>query len=340
MRARSLKPGFFKNEYLAELGPYAQLLFEGLWCLADREGKLEDRPKRIKAEVFPYYDPKPDVETLLCKLQEAGFISRYSVNGFKLIKVLNFTKHQSPHSTEKPSIYPDPPQNSEGLSLINESASVNSRKHNALTPDSLTPDSLTPDSLTSYSGGEVLEKTNLNPKREVPQWAEAYASASVRHATQPDGPHMEEVFVDGSDGEVICNLNGKEAPEITNVETAGTAIASRASLKKSPPRFTPTDLMGLWNSLGCRPLVSELTDERRKKVHLRIRKRGDPAWWRRLFEKVKELNKPWLTFDFLIRNDTNSLKVLEGAYDHDFRDRRPELPEWKKQLLRDGSIRH
>jgi hypothetical protein len=168
MRARSLKPGFFKNEYLAELGPYAQLLFEGLWCLADREGKLEDRPKRIKAEIFPYYDPKPDVETLLCKLQEAGFISRYSVNGFKLIKVLNFTKHQSPHSTEKPSIYPDPPQNSEGLSLINESASVNSRKHNALTTDSPTPDSLTPDSLTGYSGGEALEKTNLDPRERFP----------------------------------------------------------------------------------------------------------------------------------------------------------------------------
>ena len=208
MRARSLKPGFFKNEYLAELGPYAQLLFEGLWCLADREGKLEDRPKRIKAEIFPYYDPKPDVETLLCKLQEAGFISRYSVNGFKLIKVLNFTKHQSPHSTEKPSIYPDPPQNSERLSLINESASVNSRKHNALTTDSPTPDSLTPDSLTGYSGGEALEKTNLNPKREVPPRAEADASAFAGQAEPPGGSHPQGVFVKGGKG----NGNGRKAP--------------------------------------------------------------------------------------------------------------------------------
>jgi len=290
MRARSLKPGFFKNEYLAELGPYAQLLFEGLWCLADREGKLEDRPKRIKAEVFPYYDPEPDVETLLCKLQEAGFISRYSVNGFKLIKVLNFTKHQSPHSTEKPSIYPDPPQNSEGLSLINESASVNSRKHNALTPDLLTPDSLA-----------------TSPKGEVVAGPAApSADASLQETV---GEASAEAVLDGGNG--------------------------------TPKRkFGPANLVEIWNSLGCRPLVSELTDERRKKVHLRIRKRGDPAWWRQLFEKVKELNKPWLTFDFLIRNDTNSLKVLEGAYDHDFRDRRPELPEWKKQLLRDGSIRH
>ncbi len=79
--------------------------------------------------------------------------------------------------------------------------------------------------------------------------------------------------------------------------------------------------MELWNDLGCRPLVSELTDERRRKAGLRIRKRGDPDWWGRLFEKVRELNKPWLTFDFLMRNDTNCLKVLEGNYDHDFGNR-------------------
>jgi len=88
--------------------------------------------------------------------------------------------------------------------------------------------------------------------------------------------------------------------------------------KPKKPVFGPASLMQLWNDLGCRPLVSELTDERRKKAGLRIRKRGDPDWWSRLFEKVKGLNKPWLTFDFLMRNDTNCLKVLEGNYDHDF----------------------
>jgi hypothetical protein len=86
-------------------------------------------------------------------------------------------------------------------------------------------------------------------------------------------------------------------------------------------QLKPSVLVELWNDLGCRPLVSELTDERRRKAGLRIRKRGDPDWWERLFEKVRELNKPWLTFDFLMRNDTNCLKVLEGNYDHDFSNR-------------------
>ena len=32
----------------------ARLLFVGLWTIADRNGRLEDRPKRIRAELFPY----------------------------------------------------------------------------------------------------------------------------------------------------------------------------------------------------------------------------------------------------------------------------------------------
>ena len=53
-RSRNIKPGFFLNDDLAECEPLARLLFAGLWCIADREGRLEDRPKRIKIEVLPY----------------------------------------------------------------------------------------------------------------------------------------------------------------------------------------------------------------------------------------------------------------------------------------------
>ena len=88
--------------------------------------------------------------------------------------------------------------------------------------------------------------------------------------------------------------------------------------ENSPARFKPGDLVDLWNELGCKPMVSELTDERRKKAGLRIRKRSDQEWWRQVFTKTRELNKPWLTFDFFLRNDTNAIKVLEGNYDREF----------------------
>jgi hypothetical protein len=66
-RSRNLKPGFFKNELLADLSPLTRLFFQGIWCEADRRGILEDRPKRLKADILPYDDADP--EQMLADLQ-------------------------------------------------------------------------------------------------------------------------------------------------------------------------------------------------------------------------------------------------------------------------------
>ena len=107
MRARNIKPGLFKNEVLGCADPLLTLLFEGLWCMADREGRLEDRPLRIKAEIFPYRE-LPDINGYLTQLERMGFIRRYKVKEAALIEVLNFKRHQSPHHTEKKSELPAP----------------------------------------------------------------------------------------------------------------------------------------------------------------------------------------------------------------------------------------
>ena len=74
-RTRSIRPGFFLNEKLAEINPLGRLLFAGLWTIADKRGRLEDRPRRIKAELLPYDDC--DVDDLLNKLSTGGFIHRW-----------------------------------------------------------------------------------------------------------------------------------------------------------------------------------------------------------------------------------------------------------------------
>ena len=105
-RARNLKPAFFKNEELAELPFEYRLLFQGLWCLADREGRMEDRPKRIKAEVFPYENV--DVAVGLAELERSGFIERYAAANTPCIQIVNFAKHQNPHCKESASTIPAP----------------------------------------------------------------------------------------------------------------------------------------------------------------------------------------------------------------------------------------
>lgn len=106
MRARNLKPAFFKNEMLAEVAPLGRILFAGLWCAADREGRLEDRPRKLRAEVLPY--DECNVDELLDELDRRGFILRYEIGGTRYIQVVTFARHQNPHKAERPSIIPAP----------------------------------------------------------------------------------------------------------------------------------------------------------------------------------------------------------------------------------------
>ena len=109
-RTRSIKPGFFDNELLGCLPPLTRLLFIGLWCQADREGRLEDRSRRLKKLILGYDDVTvEDVENMLDALAENGFIIRYEAAGNTYIQVVNFVKHQNPHMKEKPSEIPPPP---------------------------------------------------------------------------------------------------------------------------------------------------------------------------------------------------------------------------------------
>lgn len=105
-RCRTIKPSFFLNETLAECSPMARLLFAGLWCWADRNGRLEDRPRRIKAEIFPY--DAVDADELLKELHSRGFIDRYTSSGVSVIQIRSFTKHQKPHPKETSWDLPEP----------------------------------------------------------------------------------------------------------------------------------------------------------------------------------------------------------------------------------------
>lgn len=105
-RARNIKPGFFKNDQLAETSAHCRLLFIGLWTLADRDGRLEYRPRRVKGELFPY--ESIDVDDEVCHLESLNFVKRYEVSGVQYIQILNFKKHQKPHPNERSENCPSP----------------------------------------------------------------------------------------------------------------------------------------------------------------------------------------------------------------------------------------
>jgi hypothetical protein len=106
-RLRTIKPGLYENEELAQCSIAARYSFPGLWTIADREGRLEDRPLRIKAQILPYDDV--DMNMLLDELAVRGFIQRYSVEGRRFIAIPTWSRHQKPHQREAASEIPPPP---------------------------------------------------------------------------------------------------------------------------------------------------------------------------------------------------------------------------------------
>jgi hypothetical protein len=189
-RARTIKPGFFKNEILGECQPLARLLFAGLWTLADKDGRLEDRPRRIKAEILPYDDA--DVDNLLGELHERYFIQRYEVDGQKLIQITKFAEHQRPHPNEQGWGFPPCPV---GLGKINEDSgneitlpedsgkeialpedSGNSVSKCALSSSSLSSSSLSSSSLSPLDAAEPAEGV----VRDFERFWEAYPRQDAR----------------------------------------------------------------------------------------------------------------------------------------------------------------
>jgi len=88
-RIRYLKPEYFTDEDLAEHPIWVRYLFAGLWNHADRDGRLEDRPKFLKSQIFPYDDHDVDAGLIELARPKAAsgkpFLIRYQFDGQRYI---------------------------------------------------------------------------------------------------------------------------------------------------------------------------------------------------------------------------------------------------------------
>lgn len=109
LRNRTIDPEFFQDEILANLSPHARLLFISFWMLADREGRLENKPAVIKGMVFPF-EPKVNIVKLTDELAKHGFIAKYGPTGEEFVVVLQFLAYQKVHPNEAKSVIPPPPE--------------------------------------------------------------------------------------------------------------------------------------------------------------------------------------------------------------------------------------
>ena len=111
-RIRTIKPEFFIHEELFDLeqetGLPIRVAYAGLFTVADKEGRFEWRPRRLKAAVLPY--DEVDFSRVLDALATRGFLVRYAPAGREYGAIRSWRKHQVINNREKCSEIPEPPQ--------------------------------------------------------------------------------------------------------------------------------------------------------------------------------------------------------------------------------------
>ncbi len=103
-RIRTIKPEFFTSEDIVSLSPLARLFYVSLWCEADREGRLEWKPKTFKLRYLPGDDCS--VDALGQELIDSGLVLLYEVDGKVYAEIPSFTKHQIINNRESESQIP------------------------------------------------------------------------------------------------------------------------------------------------------------------------------------------------------------------------------------------
>jgi len=103
-RIRTIKPEFFTSEDIVSLTPLSRLFYQSLWCEADREGRMEWKPRTFKLRYFP--GDNCDIESMAQELIDAGLVIVYEANGKQYAEVPSFKKHQVINNREAESEIP------------------------------------------------------------------------------------------------------------------------------------------------------------------------------------------------------------------------------------------
>lgn len=279
-RSRNIKPGFFTNDVLGELPALTRLLFAGMWTICDRAGRVEDRPKKIKAEVLPYDDCDP--EAMLQDLEKHGFILRYTAGGISAIQVLAWDKHQNPHVKEAASTIPAP---------IEHSAST------VQSPDKERPlperAGLIPD-----SGFLIPDSSPLIPSIE-PTALVGSPPASVESA-----PPAQVVKL--TDRRIPCPAD--QLLEAFHAECPTLPRVIKLNDKRK------THLTARWREVDAESKFSSADDG--IEVFRGVFRKVNGSDF--LTGRAKQNGRSWsASFDWLFESSTNFLKVCEGQYDNE-----------------------
>lgn len=333
MRARNIKPGFFTNEQLAECCFAARILYEGLWCLADRRGRLEDRTKRFKASVFPY--DNVDVTELVEELEAQKLIVRYEVNGVRYIWIPKFLVHQRPHKKETDSTIP--PCELE-LEYIQQGIIEAEKKESDKTDEAV--------SCHDLGSGEQRPKTEqgtVSPQpRQLPVGRIPDTGYRIADTGYPDSAPETQPPAEEAAASLSTPSGSKSQPQEPQPEPDELVLSADPAKPPAPSKPQPVSaqaIADLWNRMMPErgfARVTRVTNQRAAHIRARQREfktRGAETldFWRKVFVvtyrsdllngtrgRTGKDGRRWQAdFDFCIESEEKLTRLIEGKYDND-----------------------
>lgn len=299
-RTRNIKPTFFRNEDLAECSVEARLLYIGLWTLADCCGRLEDRPRRIKMDLFPA--DALEVKPLLDELEGKGFIRRYEVDGRKLLWVPKFVANQCISWKEAKRGSDLPPHPDDTLGRFPPRRRQADDGEEEVTPEAGSG----PEPEPSVDVPGPAPEPNRDGAGTVPE------PLDTGHRTQDAGHRTQDTERQDTERQ------GPPPP-----------VPAQEPLALSPPepasdRLTPAGLVALWNrETGGR--LGPPEDDRLAAIKRCLAKAPLEADWGPAIRKAAALRAAlgtgpgregnWITLDWLVRKPGHRERMASGEFD-------------------------
>lgn len=167
----------------------------------------------------------------------------------------------------------------------------------------------------------------LEAKRQHTVSADAIPDVS-KNVSTPSAPNADD-DMQALDNAALFHVDAKpnvrsDAPRLRDrVRVRKEKEKTSKEKEKAAGRPSAQDLVDLWNrESGTLPKVHSLTSDRRRKAERRLSEHPDLAWWGQALTGLRssafcqgDNDRGWrATFDWLIRNDANAQRLVEGAY--------------------------
>ncbi len=293
LRNRLVKANFWTDTELAKKLPATgRMMYQGLWQLAEDSGCIEADPVAFKMILFPLDDISLEkIEQWTNMLLELDKLIPYQYQKKEYYYIKNFHKHQSLRSPGKPELplpewieyMPNPKPYQSGGYIINYE--IMPGEYEGM--------------LTVGNVNESIEQPNNNRKDTL---GKPYGYPNPTNKKEKENKNIE------LEEELEGNTEGEE--------------------KTAEPPVPYQDIADMYNQICGSKLsrINRISDNRKKHLQARWKEVSESIdEFKRLFEITEESkfltgnnDRNWKAdFDWLIKNNHNFNKVLEGKYSND-----------------------